>query len=103
LITKEGIEMYFRKLVKGYWYTVLDSEGRPVLDKEGKEVKQWARGGILCVHTSNRYVDLVPVVADVAASLGFASKRGHDSAPDNPTNEDGGRGANLQMTPNQKG
>jgi hypothetical protein len=50
LITKEAIKMYFEKL-------------RP--------------DGILAVHTSNRYVDLVPVVADVANSLGFHSIRGH--------------------------
>jgi hypothetical protein len=50
LITKQAIEMYFTKL---------------------------APGGILCVHTSNRHVDLVPVVADVADSLKLACKLGH--------------------------
>jgi hypothetical protein len=50
LITKEAIQMYFKKL---------------------------APDGILCVHTSNRYVDLVPVVADAARELGLASVRGH--------------------------
>ncbi|MBM4068132.1 MAG: hypothetical protein FJ271_04215 [Planctomycetes bacterium] len=58
LITKEAIAMYFKKLVPE---------------------------GILCVHTSNRHVDLVKVVADVTDSLGFKCKRGHDQAP-------GGRG-----------
>jgi hypothetical protein len=38
--------------------------------------------GILCVHTSNRHVDLVKVVADVAKSLGLSCKRGHDNADD---------------------
>ena len=28
-----------------------------------------AAGGVLCVHTSNRHLDLVPVVADIAASI----------------------------------
>jgi hypothetical protein len=42
LITKQAIEMYFAKLVPE---------------------------GILCVHTSNRHVDLVKVVADVARSI----------------------------------
>jgi hypothetical protein len=42
LITKEAIEMYFAKLVPE---------------------------GILCVHTSNRHVNLVKVVADVARSI----------------------------------
>lgn len=42
LITRQAIEMYFKKLVPE---------------------------GVLCVHTSNRHVDLVPVVADVARSI----------------------------------
>jgi hypothetical protein len=54
LITKEGIRMYFDHLVEE---------------------------GILCVHTSNRYVDLPRVVAAVTADLGFACLRGHDNAP----------------------
>jgi hypothetical protein len=44
LITKEALEMYFKKL---------------------------APGGILCVHTSNRHIDLVPVVANAAAHAEF--------------------------------
>jgi hypothetical protein len=55
LITKEALKMYFDHLVEE---------------------------GILCVHTSNRHVDLVPVVADVAASLGYASMVSHDDADD---------------------
>ncbi len=34
--------------------------------------------GILCVHTSNRYVDLPLVVAAVANDLGYAFCTGHD-------------------------
>jgi hypothetical protein len=54
LLTKQAVEMYFKKL---------------------------SEEGILCVHTSNRYVELVPVVADIANSLGLAYMRGHDQAP----------------------
>jgi hypothetical protein len=50
LITRQAIQMYFTKL---------------------------APGGILCVHTSNRHVDLVPVVADVADSLKLVCRLGH--------------------------
>lgn len=59
LITKEAIEMYFQKLTPD---------------------------GILCVHTSNRHVDLVPVVEAVARSIktygeeGLACYRAHDNA-----------------------
>ncbi|HZZ78069.1 MAG TPA: hypothetical protein VFE62_06105 [Gemmataceae bacterium] len=34
--------------------------------------------GILCVHTSNRFVDLPKVVAAVSAKVGLAQLRGHD-------------------------
>jgi hypothetical protein len=54
LITKEAIAMYFTKL---------------------------AEEGVLCVHTSNRHVDLVKVVADVADSLHLFCLRGNDRAP----------------------
>ena len=40
--TKEAVELYMRKL-------------RP--------------DGVLCVHVSNRHLDLVPVVADIAAAI----------------------------------
>jgi hypothetical protein len=54
LITKQALQMYFEHLTEE---------------------------GILCVHTSNRYVDLPLVVAAVANDLGYAYLRGHDTAP----------------------
>ena len=63
LITVEAIKMYMDKLVPD---------------------------GILCVHTSNRHVDLVPVVAKVVEAIrkddkagmpNLACMRAHDSAP----------------------
>jgi len=71
LLTREAFQTYFKKLT---------------------------RDGVLCVHTSNRHVDLVKVVADVTASLEIEdptekdengnpvkhkliARRGHDSAP----------------------
>ena len=50
LLTKQAFEMYFKHLTED---------------------------GILCVHTSNRHVNLPLVVADVAESLGLVCKRGH--------------------------
>ncbi|MCI0463703.1 MAG: hypothetical protein L0Z62_42755 [Gemmataceae bacterium] len=61
LITREAIEMYFDKLVKP--------------QKVGG--KRY-RGGVLMVHTSNRHVDLVKPVTDVAKSLGLAWRVGKD-------------------------
>jgi hypothetical protein len=52
LLTKQAFEMYFRKLTEE---------------------------GILCVHTSNRFVDLPKVVAAVSSELGYSHLRGHDS------------------------
>ncbi len=54
LITQQAIKMYFKHLTED---------------------------GILCVHTSNRYVELPKVVAAVASELGYSWKRGHDAAP----------------------
>lgn len=54
LLTVEAFKMYFTKLTEE---------------------------GILCVHTSNRYVELPKVVADVSTKLGYAYLRGHDNAP----------------------
>lgn len=55
LITQQGIKMYFEHLTEE---------------------------GILCVHTSNRFVDLVKVVSDVSNSLGYSCLRGHDENDD---------------------
>ena len=51
LLTKQAFELYFRKLTYE---------------------------GVLCVHTSNRFVDLPKVVSAVADDLGLSHKRGHD-------------------------
>ncbi len=68
LITREAIAMYFTKLVKHNAEFV-----NPVT---GKKVYQ--HGGILCVHTSNRHVDLVKPVTDVARSLKKVWRVGKD-------------------------
>jgi hypothetical protein len=51
LITEEAIRMYFSKL---------------------------AEDGVLCVHTSNRHVELIKPVADIAAALKLKYRVGHD-------------------------
>jgi hypothetical protein len=50
LLTKEAVQLYMSKL---------------------------APGGVLCLHTSNRHLNLVPVCADIADSLNLAWMRGH--------------------------
>lgn len=51
LITKEAVELYFSKL---------------------------APDGVLCMHTSNRHMDLVSPLADIAKALKKPYRRGHD-------------------------
>jgi hypothetical protein len=85
LITKEAMEMYFRHLVQGRWGAwvefdpanpwmgvdgdPLDAKFKDWEVKEGAKTmkRPWIPGGVLCVHTSNRHLRLVPVVADTAA------------------------------------
>src|SRR5207244_8114742 len=52
LITREALELYFRKL---------------------------AADGVLAVHISNRHLDLAPVLGNLAQELGLASLREYDS------------------------
>jgi hypothetical protein len=59
LLTEEAFKMYFKHLTPD---------------------------GILCVHTSNRFVDLPRVVADVAEKCDLVALRGHDSAPGSENN-----------------
>ncbi len=54
LLTKQAFEMYFSRL---------------------------APDGVLCVHTSNRFVNLPRVVATLANDLDLNHLRGHDSSP----------------------
>jgi hypothetical protein len=53
LLTREGMQMLIGKLVEE---------------------------GVLCYHTSHRYVDVQKLVASVAKDCGFAYREGHDSA-----------------------
>jgi hypothetical protein len=61
LITKEAIEMYMSRLSQGKEVEV--EEPDPKDSTKTIKTKQWMNGGVLCVHTSNRHVNLVqPVI-----------------------------------------
>jgi hypothetical protein len=62
LLTKQAFQLYFSKLTEE---------------------------GILCVHTSNRFVELPKVVSAVASDLGYAHLRGHDSNSDDDLHQRG--------------
>jgi hypothetical protein len=70
LITREAIEMYFDKLML--------PQDVEVTDAKGKKTTEHFSGGVLMVHTSNRHVDLVRPVVDVANSLGLKWRVGKD-------------------------
>jgi hypothetical protein len=99
LITKEAMEMYFKHLVQGRWVDVdPDAPLDPQFYSPDKK-KMWVPGGVLCVHTSNRHLRLVPVVTDTASKatwddlndldsqgvpkkkVGLVANKGHDMAP----------------------
>jgi hypothetical protein len=58
----------------------LDDLNVAMMTKEGiaSLFETLAPKGVLCFHTSNRYINVVPVLADVADSLGLACKVGSD-------------------------
>ena len=67
-----ALEICPRDLLEDISVNLLTREGMALcMDRLAEE-------GILCIHTSNRYIDVVPAVADVAASLGLATLRGSD-------------------------
>ena len=51
-----------------------------------------AEEGVLCMHVSNRHLDLAWVVANNAQSLGFACRHAHDSRPLGETKQEQDRG-----------
>jgi hypothetical protein len=61
LITKEAIELYMSKLVQGREIE------EPDPTDSSKTVKRWMSGGVLCVHTSNRHVNLVKPVINICS------------------------------------
>src|SRR5207244_4767192 len=120
--TTQAIEMYMKHLVQGRWGPWIDvSPSNPDMDAnrvsldtrflyesekgaDGKTItrkRAWYPGGMLCVHTSNRHLELVKVVVDTAATCewediyaplnpdgtrpkvttGLIAKRGHDVSP----------------------
>ena len=65
LITREAIEMYMSKLIKGHEIEEPDPKDST------KKIKRWMSGGVLCVHTSNRHVNLVQPVLGICNETGF--------------------------------
>lgn len=59
LITKEAIDMYMSKLMVGREIEEPDPKDST------KTIKRWISGGVLCVHTSNRHVNLVQPVLGI--------------------------------------
>jgi spermidine synthase len=78
LMEREAPDGFYQRI----YLDGLNSDAFPVhlLTREAFQtyLAKLAPDGIICVHTSNRHVDLVPVLADLAENLGLACRRGHD-------------------------
>ncbi len=61
LLTKEAVQMYMSRLVSPQ----ISFEK----NAQGEWVEKYWPGGVLCVHVSNRHLNLVPVVADIANAI----------------------------------
>jgi hypothetical protein len=68
-------------------HTRLEDLAVDLFTKEGMSalLDKLADDGILCYHTSNKYIGITPVLADVAESLGCVTVVGHDMAYDQNT------------------
>ncbi len=67
------VEICPRKRLQDLSVELLTKEGMALMFDKLRE------DGILCYHTSNRYIDIVPVITDVAGSLGLAVVQGQDA------------------------
>jgi hypothetical protein len=89
---------YFPKRDNYYWAIIVDafsSDAIPVhlITEEAIQMymSKIAEHGVLCVHTSNRHVELIKPVADVAVKLGLKYRVGHDLAGSDRRAETGPR------------
>jgi hypothetical protein len=80
-LARRGAKRFYHALVVEICpHDRLEDISVPLLTREGMALcmDTLAGDGILCIHVSNRYVNVVPVVADVADSLGLVCLRGMD-------------------------
>jgi hypothetical protein len=87
---------YYPKRDKYYWAIIVDafsSDAIPVhlITEEAIQMyfSKLAEHGVLCVHTSNRHVELIKPVSDIAAKLGYKYRVGHDLAESNRRDKTG--------------
>jgi hypothetical protein len=70
------VEMCLRSRLEDVCVEFMTKEGVSLLMDKMTET------GIVCYHVSNRYLDMTPVLADVAQALGLAVMHSQDPAPD---------------------
>lgn len=71
-----AVEMILRARLDDICVELMTKEGMKLL------MDRLTDNGILCYHISNRYFNMVPVLADVAKELGCVVRHGHDPAPE---------------------
>jgi hypothetical protein len=81
-IEKHGGEGFYQLIVFSTYKLAITTVHKELMTKEGMQLlmSKTRDNGILCLHTSNRYYDLVPIVASTAKELGYACVVGDDSA-----------------------
>jgi hypothetical protein len=82
-LTKKGPHAFYHVLVVEPYKVGIEGIHKELLTKEGMALcmSKLAPGGVLCIHISNRYYHLSPVVADAARSLNLAYRHAYDQAP----------------------
>jgi hypothetical protein len=81
-LARDGAQAFYHALVvELYTKDLLEEISADLLTIEGMAVcfGKLAPDGILSIHTSNRYIDTVPVIADVAQKSGLFCKVARDS------------------------
>jgi hypothetical protein len=82
-LAKYGGQGFYHALIVEAYKDGIETVHKELLTKEGIALcmERLVPEGVLCIHVSNRYYELAPVVADAAKALGLACLRGQDNAP----------------------
>jgi hypothetical protein len=83
-IEKNGGDRFYQVIVVNTYHLPVVTVCKDLMTTEGMQMlmSKTCEDGILCFHTSNRYYDLVPIVASVAHELKYACLVGHDVLDD---------------------
>jgi hypothetical protein len=80
MLEKHGGAGFYKVIVVNTYKLPVVTVHKELLTKEGMQMLMGKTrdDGIVCYHTSNRYYDLVPIIASAAEELKYACLVGHD-------------------------